>query len=107
MVIDMKKSKKTIKRTLCLILSASMSLTLAGCGKEETSPSAITDKNQEIILEQVLGAQVNPSHSSKAGKEETVYVLADAKGGVNQVIVSDWLKNRGGGQNLTDCSDLT
>lgn len=107
MVIDMKKSKKTIKRTLCLILSASMSLTLAGCGKEETSPSAITDKNQEIILEQVLGAQVNPSHSSKAGKEETVYVLADAKGGVNQVIVSDWLKNSGGGQNLTDCSDLT
>ena len=34
-------------------------------------------------------------------------MLADAKGAVNQVIVSDWLKNSRGGESLADCSDLT
>ncbi len=97
---------KNKKRTLCLILSASMVLGLAGCGKEEAASSVITDDNQEAVLEQVLNAQVSPTHSSEAGKEETVYVLADATGTINQVIVSDWLKNSDGGHSLMDCSDL-
>lgn len=99
---------KNKKRTLCFIISASMVLGLSGCGKgsEDAAPSAITDENQETVLEQVLNAQVSPSHSNDAGKEETVYVLADAKGSVNQVIVSDWLKNSGGDRSLLDSSDL-
>ena len=40
------------------------------------------------------------------GKEETVYVMADAQGVVSKVIVSDELKNPTGAENLTDKSSL-
>ena len=40
-------------------------------------------------------------------KDETVYVLAGADGGVRKVIVSDWLKNVSGADSLTDSSVLT
>lgn len=105
----MKKNecKKMRRKALCIALSAAMVLELTGCGKEEAEQAAvITNENQEQVLEKVLNGQVSPSHSSQAGKEETVYVLADAKGGVNQVIVSDWLKNGGQESSLADCSDL-
>ncbi len=95
------------KKAMCLLLSTALVISLAGCGKEEAPASSITEDNQETVLTQVLNAQVSSSHSSQAGKEETVYVLADAKGSVNQVIVSDWLKNSDGGHSLADCSDLT
>ncbi|WP_167955762.1 YhgE/Pip domain-containing protein [Anaerosporobacter faecicola] len=39
-------------------------------------------------------------------KEETVYVKADATGTVNQVIVSDWLKNYSGDATITDKTTL-
>lgn len=100
-------SKKIGKKTISIILSAAMVLGMTGCKKEETAEAPrITNENQEQVLEEVLKAQVSPSHSSHAGKEETVYVLADAKGSVDQVIVSDWLKNGKGAGSLADCSDL-
>lgn len=40
-------------------------------------------------------------------KEETVYVKADATGTVNQVIVSDWLKNYSGDATITDKTTLS
>lgn len=40
-------------------------------------------------------------------KDETVYVLAGADGGVEKVIVSDWLKNTAGSAALTGPSGLT
>lgn len=95
-------------KVLSLGLSAVMIISLAGCGQEEASVSSvITQENQESVLEEVLSGQVNASHSSETGKEETVYVLADAAGGVNEVIVSDWLKNADGDSVLTDFSELT
>lgn len=101
------KSKSWRKKTLCLGLSTSMVLGLAGCGQVESAQAGtITEENQEDVLMEVLNAQVASSHSSEAGKEETVYVLADANGGVNEIIVSDWLKNRDGSSSLADCSDL-
>ncbi len=101
-------NKITARKTLCLVLSLTMAAGLAGCGKAEAEQQAsvINENNQEKVLDEVLNAQVAPSHSSKAGKEETVYVLADAKGAVNQVIVSDWLKNSDGARELTDKTSL-
>ena len=102
------REKIMIKKAVCLTLSASMALGLAGCGKADAQQaSVITKENEEQVLDSVLNAQVNPSHSSEAGKEETVYVLADANGSVTQVIVSDWLKNGSGSENLMDSSGLT
>ena len=39
-------------------------------------------------------------------KSETVYVITDASGKADEVIVSDWLKNLGGADVLKDSSDL-
>ena len=101
------KAKSWKKKALCLGLSTSMVLGLAGCGQAEAEQAgAITEENQEDVLMEVLNAQVASSHSSESGKEETVYVLADAKGSVNEIIVSDWLKNQDGSSNLADSSDL-
>lgn len=98
----------TQKKVLCLVLSSAMALSLAGCGQEDAAVQAaeVSEEEQEQVLSGVLNAQVSPSHSSEAGKEEMVYVLADANGSVDQVIVSDWLKNSDGGQSLADSSDL-
>ena len=41
-----------------------------------------------------------------AGKEETVYVIAKADGTPDNVIVSEWLKNKEGSNTLQDVSDL-
>lgn len=99
--------KKKMVKIVSVMLSLTLVLGLAGCGKAEAEQaSVITNENQEKVLDEVLNAQVNSSHSSKAGKEETVYVLADAKGGVNQVIVSEWLKNSDGASRLADRSSL-
>lgn len=46
------------------------------------------------------------SNPLKAQKEETIYVNADAKGNRKEVIVSDWLKNKQGENEITDKSDL-
>ncbi|MCM1188573.1 MAG: hypothetical protein NC541_04690 [bacterium] len=42
----------------------------------------------------------------KPAKEETVYVLADARGDTKKIIVSDWLKNGEGADKLRDVSEL-
>ena len=84
--------KLTQKRVICLTLSSAMVLGLVGCGQEEAAQeTVVTDEEQEQVLNGVLNAQVSPSQSSEAGKEETVYVLADAFGSVYRVIVSNWL----------------
>lgn len=103
----MKKNRINRKKVMCVLLSASMVLGTAGCGSRETGQeSVITEDNQEQVLNEILSGQVKNSHSSDAGKEETVYVLANANGKANQVIVSDWLKNGSGSLQLMDCSDL-
>ena len=102
--------KKKMIKVICLGLTAVLVFSLIGCGKgnaDEGAASVITLENQEEALTEILNGQVSASHSSEAGKEETVYVLADASGTVNQVIVSDWLKNSEGGNSLMDISDLT
>lgn len=40
------------------------------------------------------------------GKEETVYVIADAEGNSDNIIVSDWLKNPDGKDTISDKSNL-
>lgn len=100
--------KANRRKAMCLALSTVMALGLAGCGREKAQQAAgaVTGEGQEQVLNSVLNAQVSSSHSSEAGKEETVYVLADASGNVDRVIVSDWLKNGDGGDSLADSSDL-
>ena len=107
---DYKKDHRSRQqKVLCISLSTALALGLVGCGQQGTEQAAeVAEEGQEQaqVLQNILQAQVSPSHSSQSGKEETVYVLADADGSVNQVIVSNWLKNGAGSSELMDSSDL-
>ena len=51
------------------------------------STSAVKEEKKDNVSEDVKAT------GKELSKEETVYVMADATGAVNKVIVSDWLKN--------------
>lgn len=52
-------------------------------------------------------AELSQEDTGRPSKEETVYVIADADGSPQKLIVSDWLKNAMGSQSLEDTTELT
>lgn len=81
----------------------------AGTGNEKNETAkeaAAEEKTAEETLSQMLDDQTASEHS-QAGKEETVYVVADASGKSQSVIVSEWLKNPEGKDALDDDTDLS
>ena len=71
----------------------------------ESQEKSEKEDDSESILEKTIGAQVSAGNQD-VDKEETVYVIADAKGNATEVIVSDWLKNRDGAKEIEDVSTL-
>ena len=76
------------------------------------------NKNKKIVKTAAAGfavmlagtacfGSVGSVYAAAQEKEETVYVKADADGGVNKIIVSNWLKNEDGAQEIKDASELT
>lgn len=97
------------KRIISLILVMAMALSmLTGCGggtpsadvsssAEDSAVTAIADAAEELFS----------SHSSESGKEETVFIIADANGKPQKTVVSAWLKNETGADTLLDSTTLT
>ncbi len=85
------------KKYLCVMLSAAM---MAGCvtGYGEV---------QADELEDTLNSQVSDNSKDDTEKEETVYVKADASGNVENITVSNWLKNTEGTDSLKDYTTLS
>lgn len=96
------------KRMLSLALAVGMTLTtLTGCGSSTgASSSEGVDGSATAADPVTTAAEQLLKHSDTAGKEETVYVIADANGKANKVIVSEWLKNQKGSDTLKDQSNL-
>lgn len=93
------------KKIPALLLAAGMLMSLAGCGAA-AEPSA--EPSAEDSLENTaISLLTSGGHSDTAGKEETVYVVADAAGKPKQIIVENWLKNPDGSDRLTDRTELT
>lgn len=67
--------------------------------------SAVSDETKEEVLTAVLSRQANQTDRENQ-KEETVYVVSDASGKQQKVIVSEWLKNPENATELTDATDL-
>lgn len=74
-------------------------------GKEvkESEKSKADKKEIKETLEKVLSVS---GEEEEAGKEETVYVVAEADGTAKDIIVSEWLKNKDKSASLEDASDL-
>lgn len=65
------------------------------------------DQEERETLKKQLNNLVTQEKEEEAiGKDETVYMMADASGNVEKTIVSDWLKNPEHADTLQDVSDL-
>lgn len=74
-------------------------------GTEDVKVNAEDDTDKEKLKSQ-LTQILNSKETQEAGKEETVYLIADASGNVNKTIVSTWLKNPEHADTLKDASEL-
>lgn len=100
-----RKWKQGLRKAGSIAISIALLGNLTACGKEPADAGEILTM-EETALKEVLTATVAAAHSSTDGKEEIVYVLADAEGSVNKVIVSDWLKNGSGTDEIADFTKL-
>lgn len=114
---NMEINKKLGFKVVAVLTSASMILGgLAGCGKEAAKDtdtavieqSAEADENDDL-LSNVMNQVVHRSATAgtEPRKDEVVYVMADAQGNTQKIIVSDCLKNANGESTITDASSLT
>ena len=110
------------KRVLAGILVGAMMLSVSGCGTEQKADNAALLDGQEQSSEMVLTTaeqdtlgelgdmvktSINLENVLDGEKDETVYVIADSTGNRQSVIVSEWLKNSKGEDEIKDRSTLT
>ncbi len=91
---------KTVSAVLCAVIV---------CGAAFTGIYALaanTDKESNNTTEETVASAPAASDAS-ATKKETVYVIAGADGSVKKLIVSDWIKNDGKSDTLTDVTEAT
>ena len=79
--------------------------------EEKTSSSVSSGDGVELdgdtddILSDILNNRVT-HNTSDVDKEETVFVMGDANGANDKVVVTDWLKNKDGASTIDDASNL-
>lgn len=99
------------KKYLGIVLSAAMMATcVTGCGEKKTENQVVLSNIEQVEaseLEDTINTEISSEHAEAADKEETVYVMADASGNVDHVIVSNWLKNPEHADTLNDYTELT
>ncbi len=110
-------SKKKIAAAMSILMVAG----LAGCGSADTA-SVINSKGVQAEQDEKESETKNENELTDAitnslglgtstdaediDKEETVYIISDANGNVQDTIVDEWLKNPEGKDELTDVSRL-
>ena len=106
--------KKYLVRTRALMVATILAFTTMACGvvatEEAANKGAAQDAEREAEEESTLESTMNSSAfgaSTASDKEETVYVMTDATGAANEVVVSEWLKNTEGTKELNDATDLS
>ena len=99
--------KQWMNKATAIVLSGVMAAScLTGCGARQITATKLDAETDDVEKITAAAAELNPVHSDTAGKEETVYVIADADGKPTETIVSAWLKNPDGADTLTDHAEL-
>ena len=94
----MNRNKKAIRvKTVAISLAVAMTA---------FSNSAVALASPENTLSSMIEASMKDSQSDAVDKEESVYVIADAKGEATKVIVSNHLNNKDNKKTISDVSDL-
>ena len=98
---------KNVKRVMtlgCVVLLVMANV--CGCGMQTQAMEKTEEENNlkelQNAVEELAGNSDIVRHSSTAGKEETVYAILDAGGNPVETIVSEWLKNPEGKDDLSD-----
>lgn len=115
------KRARIMTLTLCAALvlgqaGTEMAVLAAGSGKstaeEEVSGEEILSDQEEtvnlLLAADTGGSKGTENAEDAAGisKEETVYILTDASGSAQKIIVSDWIKNSLGKNKINDVTEL-
>lgn len=96
--------KNNLKRTVAVILSAAMLISLSACSKNEEEK----DSTQDTSANQAQTSQVSYDTAAKSySKSETVYVNMSPDGEITSKIVTDWLHTDTAEAYIDDQSDLT
>ena len=99
--------KQWINKATAITLSGLMLAScLTGCGAQQITTTKLDAETDEVERVTAAAEELAPMHSDTAGKEETVYVIADADGKPTETIVSAWLKNPDGADTLDDHAQL-
>ena len=98
--------KDKLKQSVAIGLAGLMILSCtAGCGASKQETEAVPTAEVEQIT--TAANALLGSHSNTEGKDETVYIIADASGNPKETIVSAWLKNPNGAAELKDSAELS
>ncbi len=99
--------RKNLIKSLSVVMAAMLAVMTVACGAQtsESAATAIEQTQEEKELEESM-VKSTAGSSEEAGKVETVYVTADANGAVDEVIVSEWLKNADASDTLSDTTTL-
>ena len=105
--------RKNLIKSLSVVMAAMLAVMTVACGKTTTDTAATSaveavqeTQEEKNIESSMMAASGVTTSESDAGKVETVYVTADANGAVNDVIVSEWLKNVTASSELADSTEL-
>ena len=84
------------------VLVSGVGVASYSAGAESAAPATTAEKQPQDKSEAAIKNAANALE-----KTETVYVIAKADGTPEKVIVSDWIKNTGKADKITDKSNLT
>ncbi|MBO6197073.1 MAG: hypothetical protein J6O03_06265 [Butyrivibrio sp.] len=102
--------RKNLIKSLSVVMATMLAVMTVACGQATTDTqnvTAVEESAEEAKLEEsIVKNSVVTGNESDAGKVETVYVTADANGAVNDVIVSEWLKNATASTEIADSTEL-
>lgn len=96
---------KTARKDLLKIIAVGAAGIIAGTSVTAATIGA-TKKKDDVKDTETAVTENTDSKETKAAKDETVYVIANADGSVKKIIVSDWIKNSLNEKNLKDKSEL-
>lgn len=101
----MTKKIKVILSGAIAVVVASTAVGYSVISGDKEVVSAVTEKDGKII-EDTINETIKFTKTGE-DKEETVYVISDASGNVEKTVVSDWLKNKEGGETIADKTNLS
>ena len=102
-------TNQILKKLTASLLAAAMVCGVSGCAavNAETDTNSAADTSTSVSAADDAETERVADPSAEPKKDETVYVIADAVGKTQKIIVSDWLSNGAEDESISDRSTLT